>query len=1117
MTLICDSAALSMASARSLLQAAKYGWDRTTRTRSFGCSVTSAVRDRGDATLTVTYDSIPGQDAGRSVRPCDTACSDPGLMTNSTTPTLTAATSDADGGTLTHDFEVYAGSSNTPSSLVVSGSATAASGAEASWTVPSGHLVNGSTYEYRVRAFDGIAYGAWSNGYASWTVDTTPPAAPTVTSSAFSMSGWAPGGTSGTISFSDSSTDVATYAYDVDGSGWTSQNASSTSATLGPAVGEHIIAIQATDAAGNATAASYSFGVGGQITAPTEDATTQGSIGLDSVTAPTTPNVVYLWRPGASGLFATVPTSLLSYQSGSSQPAWPLTATVSASSATAPAMTLDALDLTGYPGPIQLEECSSTDNAGDNTVCSQPIDVTVTLPSNGLPGPPQLETLPTDGGIDMKWSSPVVDGTSVTSFAYTVTDANGNIVSSGSVGGSSASLQVNGLTDGEGYQVSLTATDAAGTGAAATDTATPSAVYVLPASALSVQQGDVDSSNDVTSVTTGSTLIGTAGASDFNSFLHVNLSSLPTGATLTGLQVHLGTPSCLSACTGATGTYSAYDLVDPVTTSSEGAEALQAEASDASSTTLSSDPDTLNLERLAGTWDAANGSSIDIGLDIGDASASEWSIPVAGISVNAQYLLPAAPASATALTAAAADGGSLVTWVAPAELNAADANATYEVEVSNGAGYDQTYQTENTEYNLTGLVDTQTYTVSVTATTPYGTSSAVITTVTPAAVSNSAQMLQAVNDYDAALDGLYNGTYASVSTADSAFSDSGLFSTLLGQTGANALTYRNTATSDANINLQVTGYISALGTPIVVANGASGGPSVEGFLTSTEMDEDSSGNVTTTNPNAGDLWSYDFTTANESMAMLSAEDMTDSADPSSGESVDSSAYAYEDASGVADEGSTPTSGSENPHALVGGNSTGVGAFDANARIPVGGVSCDTCGTYDRTNAALWAHDNTYAPQFFGDDCTDFASHVLAAGGYPFVGDANNFNVTNNRYWYFYTKGAIRGAYTTNTYSWSLARDLYSHMVDYENAYVVHSPSQLEAGDLVFYQTPGMAIGHVAVVQIAGSNAGLITLDEHSREIHQSLFQINFIEAHLHGGHNHPAFPIYVHVDGTYVR
>lgn len=134
--------------------------------------------------LTLTYYHYPPAPAGRSVVPCTSQCGAP-MLTNSVTPVLTGNTTDADSLNLNYNFEVWAGWSSSPTTRVAYGTvANLPSGHAAAWTVNTS-LANGSQYEYRVQACvteDTAVCGSWSSGWIGFTVDTTAPAAPVISS-----------------------------------------------------------------------------------------------------------------------------------------------------------------------------------------------------------------------------------------------------------------------------------------------------------------------------------------------------------------------------------------------------------------------------------------------------------------------------------------------------------------------------------------------------------------------------------------------------------------------------------------------------------------------------------------------------------------------------------------------------------------------------------------------------------------------------------------------------------------------------------------------------------------------------------------------------------------------
>lgn len=160
------------------------------------CSVDASAAPKGQPcatagrgpVLSVTYNQTPAEPRGRSVTPCAVDClgaGDLSAVTTSTSPVLAGSASDADGGLLQYDFEVWkgnvtadvdsypdtaCGTTQAHAGLVAAARTVDSyqSSQSGSWTVPAGSLTDGAAYVYRVRAFDGVACGPWSTGTGGW-------------------------------------------------------------------------------------------------------------------------------------------------------------------------------------------------------------------------------------------------------------------------------------------------------------------------------------------------------------------------------------------------------------------------------------------------------------------------------------------------------------------------------------------------------------------------------------------------------------------------------------------------------------------------------------------------------------------------------------------------------------------------------------------------------------------------------------------------------------------------------------------------------------------------------------------------------------------------------------
>ena len=141
----------------------------------------------------------------------------------------------------------------------------------------------------------------------------------------------------------------------------------------------------------------------------------------------------------------------------------------------------------------------------------------------------------------------------------------------------------------------------------------------------------------------------------------------------------------------------------------------------------------------------------------------------------------------------------------------------------------------------------------------------------------------------------------------------------------------------------------------------------------------------------------------------------------------------------------------------------------------------TAHAYDRNSAIAYADNwafgrNINYPNFGGEDCTNFVSQSLAAGGYKFVGAFGG--ATNDDHNWYMRYSPYRNI-TRYTLSWSVAPDQYSFQIyhypgGYQQAVVSLSSnasaytSQFDApamigGDVLFYDWgDGNGISHSAI-------------------------------------------------------
>jgi RHS repeat-associated protein len=309
-------------------------------------------------------------------------------LTSTVTPRLTAAAADPDVDKLRYDFEVYAGTSASPAGPPVAASPTSGvapsvpSGQAGTWTVPaSAGLANRSSYEFRVRASDGPLAGSWS-AYLPFTVDTTAPTAPTITSDVYSAGGWTETGGAATFSFagSDSSgSGVDHYLWGLDATTPTTATASGVStAAITPGDGWHTLTVQTVDRAGNpSAAATFSFGAQPAVTAPQPGLSVQRTTTLTARAAPGYTRATYLYRRSQNTAdWTPIPDGDLATSGGA--PVTQPVAVPSGGDSRPPALTWNTASTLGeVDGPAQLRVCFDTGPSTASTCSGSPVGITL--------------------------------------------------------------------------------------------------------------------------------------------------------------------------------------------------------------------------------------------------------------------------------------------------------------------------------------------------------------------------------------------------------------------------------------------------------------------------------------------------------------------------------------------------------------------------------------------------------------------------------------------------------------------------------------------------------------------------------------------------------------------
>jgi RHS repeat-associated protein len=306
--------------------------------------------------LSVTFNHYPNKAQG--MIPTTSSGTNPRYV-NTLTPQLQLTAIDPDGGPVFGQFTIYEnGTQFYPATGVVNGS-TVTSGGFSTWRVPSGVLSNGHTYRIVAQVADGTLHSTSLTAGADFVVDTTAPAAPTVTSSAYPSGAWATTLAPGSFRLGSTSTDVDRYSYAWDSGTPTTVSPSSVggsvTATLTPPAGYHTLAVKALDQSGNySTVKNYAFGVTG-MSSPQDGDKTLRYLTLNAASAPGETGVRFQYRRTTTDAWADIPVAQVT-QAGAAVTAWPVSTVTAGSGVSAPSQLVwDAQTTLGADSSVQLQ------------------------------------------------------------------------------------------------------------------------------------------------------------------------------------------------------------------------------------------------------------------------------------------------------------------------------------------------------------------------------------------------------------------------------------------------------------------------------------------------------------------------------------------------------------------------------------------------------------------------------------------------------------------------------------------------------------------------------------------------------------------------------------------
>lgn len=694
---------------------------------------------------------------------------------------------------------------------------------------------------------------------------------------------------------------------------------------------------------------------------------------------------------------------------------------------------------------------------------------------SGVPEAPQLsDPVSGDGSLSVSLSAAPDGGHPVATSTVTITDASGNVLGTQTIPGDQGTVTFSpstgySLSDGELYSLSAVSSNTAGVSQEGAEvSAAPAPQTSVPVSTvtsfnlMAPPAGSSATLSAAAAANTASWSLGTDSSSnDYETLYQPDLSSIPPYSQILSASLTIGGGNVNTESPQL----SAYALDSPVTGSSS-ITALNS----AVDTTVEVDggmtsSNSLDLTDAVQGWIDGTAPSDGFVLEAATSNGAlvDANGPAAGSyqpSLLVTYLAPVIPPQPQTLTATAGDGGALLQWTNSNGTGSDAPVSNYQVTVTDNSTGLQVYQGSVSDYRtfVSGLNDTDTYSASVADVTSANPSIGAPATVTFTPVSAGSlgqSATTSVSDYIAADTGLDNQSYSSPAAA-AASVDPGDPSAVQG-----LLTNGDDPAAGAGENIGM----SIVGEVVVPSSGSAGDVYATVELTATNPDGSQYSETA--------LYDIAYSIDAQSNAQLNAITNLD----------EMAATAYQD------------------DAIA--NNPGIGTYFAGTNASSNFTQWDlsqplstpsltdsltqqsgcgsACSTYAGGNAASLAA--TYATQFsvvpslFGDDCTSFASFVMAynwkAPNHSWYGGKELISAVNWKYahgayknegdpslaaWYMDWKKASNygdGSHVVYSQTWSVAAEsndfIQAQGTSFGEAVERFQNSQILPGDIIYWE------------------------------------------------------------------
>lgn len=253
-------------------------------------------------------------------------------VVNTMRPTLRDTFVDPNGDKIQGAYQIFDSATNTQVGDVLR-SAFVPSGQPAPVVVPAGVLTGGKTYKFRSSPYDGTHYNLGWSEWKTFTVDTTPPSAPTgISSTDYPPAAWVKGaGQAGTFTVTPPTADHNWFEWSLDGVTWTKFATGGTSGAKAisitpPKDGTHTLQVRTVDKADNKSEPiEYTFHAGpGGFIQPGEGERTARRLPLVAeAEAAKYDKVSFSWRRSEADPWVKIPAGDVT-SSGTALSAWPV-------------------------------------------------------------------------------------------------------------------------------------------------------------------------------------------------------------------------------------------------------------------------------------------------------------------------------------------------------------------------------------------------------------------------------------------------------------------------------------------------------------------------------------------------------------------------------------------------------------------------------------------------------------------------------------------------------------------------------------------------------------------------------------------------------------------------